>query len=106
MAYPTADSPEAGLDDFVEAYEAAQAREGEADLGRFLPATEHPLYPEVLRELVRVDLEFGWKRGRPRRLEEYLRLYPELARDASGVQEAAFEEYRLRRQAGLKVTRA
>jgi Sigma-70, region 4 len=88
------------LDDFIRAYEATQAHAGQADMMAFLPTPDHPLYRDVLRELVRVDLEFGWQRGCPKRLEEYQRLFPELFRDSESVQEIAFEEYRLRLQAG------
>src|SRR5262249_5314955 len=96
---PKTEAP-ATLDDFIAAYEACQVRDGEADLADFLPPREHPLYPRVLRELVRVDLEIGWSRGRPRSLEEYGRRFPEIVRDPEAVREIAFEEYRLRRQAG------
>jgi hypothetical protein len=88
------------LDDFIRAYEAAQAQAGQADLMAFLPNPDHPLYHQVLCELVRVDLEYGWERGRPKRLEEYQHWFPELFRDPESVQEIAFEEYRLRQQAG------
>jgi len=89
-----------GIDPFVDAYEAAQARDGQADLAEYLPASDHPLYPAVLCELVRGDLEYGWMRGRPRRLEDYLAEFPALGRDPELLRQAAFEECRLRRQAG------
>jgi serine/threonine protein kinase/Flp pilus assembly protein TadD len=54
----------------------------------------------VLRELVRVDLELGWARGRGKRLDEYVAEFPELFQDAASVREVAFEEFRVRRQAG------
>jgi tetratricopeptide (TPR) repeat protein len=92
--------PWADIDPFVEAYERQQARDGHADLAAFLPPPRHPLYLAVLRELVRADLEYGWGRGRPRRVEDYLAAFPELRRDRDGLQAIAFEEYRLRRQAG------
>ena len=62
---------QADLDAIVEAYEAEQERRGQADLSAFLPAPGHPRYGEVLRELVRVDLEYGWRSGRrsPRAVE-------------------------------------
>jgi serine/threonine protein kinase len=102
---PTAAKPQrVELSDFIEAYESAQERDGQADLSQFLPPPEHPLYPAVLRELIRVDLEYGWQRGQPRRLEEYQRLFPCLANDPAGLQEIAFEEYRQRRQAGESAT--
>ena len=45
------------LDGFVAAYETARGRDLGADLAAFLPDPGHPLYREVLRELVRVDME-------------------------------------------------
>jgi serine/threonine protein kinase/Flp pilus assembly protein TadD len=88
------------VDDFVAAFEAASARGGPADLADFLPPRDHPLYLEVLRELVRVDLELGWEHGRPSALEAYRRRFPELFQDRTSVNAIAFEEYRLRRAAG------
>jgi serine/threonine protein kinase/tetratricopeptide (TPR) repeat protein len=88
------------LDDFIRAYEAAQAGAGDAHLASFLPAPDHPLYCAVLRELVRVDLEYGWERGRPKRLTDYCSLFADLFRDSKSLEEIAFEEYRLRQQAG------
>lgn len=87
------------LDAIVEAYESARTR-GPANLSEFLPDTGHELYATVLRELVRLDLEYGWKQGRPRRLEEYQRDFPVLFQERAAVQELAFEEYRLRCQGG------
>jgi serine/threonine protein kinase/Tfp pilus assembly protein PilF len=90
----------AELDSYVEAFERRQARAGDADLADYLPAPDHPLYPAVLRELIRADLEYHWEAGQPKRVEDYLARFPELGRDAAGLGEVAFEEYRLRRQAG------
>ena len=59
------------LDGYVRAFELAYARRGGADPAAFLPPADHPLHAAVLRELVRVDLEFGWERGRPKDLAEY-----------------------------------
>jgi serine/threonine protein kinase/Tfp pilus assembly protein PilF len=100
MAQVTSTPPGPKLEDFIEAYEATQARAGQADLAEFLPDRDHPLYEPVLRELVRVDLEYGWQRGRPRPLEEYQTRFPELFRQPDSLEAIAFEEYRLRRQAG------
>jgi hypothetical protein len=86
---------------FVEAYESALL-EGPADLQEFLPSGSDELYPAVLRELIRVDLEQSRERGRARRLEEYRTAFPALFRDRTALQELAFEEYRLRLQAGEK----
>src|SRR5262249_7162952 len=59
-----------------------------------------PLFREVLCELVRVDLEYGWKRGKACPLSDYQRRYPVLFRDAEAANKVAFEEFRLRLQAG------
>jgi serine/threonine protein kinase/tetratricopeptide (TPR) repeat protein len=88
------------LDRFVAAYESCQTRQGHAEIRAFLPEPRHPLYLSVLRELVRVDLEYGWERGRAPRAEEYFAAFPELKADPESVREIAFEEYRLRQQAG------
>jgi serine/threonine protein kinase/tetratricopeptide (TPR) repeat protein len=89
------------LDGYVHAFERAWADRGWANLAEFLPTAGHRLYSSVLRELVRVDLEYGWEQGRPRSLDEYRRAFPTLEADHEGFREVAFEEYRLRRQAGL-----
>src|SRR5262249_53990816 len=57
-------------------------------------------YLAILCELIRVDLEYSWQDGRPNRLDHYRERFPELFGDSRWVQEIAFEEYRLRRQAG------
>jgi serine/threonine protein kinase/Tfp pilus assembly protein PilF len=88
------------LDTFVAAFEAAQTRDGKADLKAFLPDSAHPLYVDVLRELVRIDLEYGWAGGRPRPLQDYQRDFPQLFSNPLDLQAITFEEYRLRRQAG------
>src|SRR5262249_18373429 len=54
----------------------------------------------ILCELVRVDLEYSWHDGRANRLDDYRIQFPELFRHRKWVQEIAFEEFRLRRQAG------
>src|SRR5215470_7339458 len=85
---------------FVEAFEEAHARAGRAELADFLPPEGHPLRLDVLRELVRIDLEHGWRRGRPTPLDDYRRRFPELFRDTASLREILFEDYRLRQQAG------
>src|SRR5262245_51273409 len=87
------------LDDYLEAYEAARAESGHADLADFLPAADDPLYLRVLRELVRVDMEYAWRRGTPRAAAEYVRRFPALAGDPGGLDEITFEEERQRAQA-------
>src|SRR5262249_31827510 len=86
--------------DYVEAYEAARARDGYADIPAFLPHPDDALCLAVLRELVRVELECSWERGRPRRLEDYRISFPQLFTDPESLQLITFEEFRLRFLAG------
>jgi serine/threonine protein kinase/tetratricopeptide (TPR) repeat protein len=94
------------IDPFIEAYEKCLGGHPGIDvpLSSFLPSPDHPHYLMVLRELVRVDLEHRWTDttppGSPRRVEDYLATFPILRADSAGVGDIAFEEYRLRRQAG------
>jgi eukaryotic-like serine/threonine-protein kinase len=88
------------IDQYARAFESDRARQGPVDLGRYLPAPGHPLYRAVVRELVRIDLEFGWSEGRPRPLDDYRARYPEVFRDPAAFQDIAFEEYRQRLERG------
>lgn len=98
MLPQTASDAHCELDDFLEAYETAQAEQGTADLADFLPATDHPQYGAILRELVRVDMEYACRRGEPVALAEYVQRFPTLADDPRALEDIAFEEKRLRAQ--------
>lgn len=87
----------------VEAFEDALARGAAPDLAAFLPDPADAIYTRVLAELVRIDLEHGWAKNRKPRLNEYRR-FPLVFEDRSVLTAVAFEEYRLRRRAGERVT--
>jgi serine/threonine protein kinase/tetratricopeptide (TPR) repeat protein len=87
----------------VDAFESALAADPDTDFARFLPPTGHPLYPAVLGELVRVDQEHAWGRGRPRRLTEYTSRFPVVLEQPGLLGAVAFEEFRQRRRAGEDV---
>jgi serine/threonine protein kinase/tetratricopeptide (TPR) repeat protein len=89
-----------GLGEVVEEYEAALARGEPAEVVDFSPPPDHPQRLAILCELVRVDLEHRWERGRPRRLEDYRALFPAVFEDPDLVHAMAYEEYRLRLQGG------
>ena len=93
----------AAVDQFVKEFEAARAYCESAAIEQFLPPTDHPLYPAAVRELVRVDLELGWDRGRPRSVDDYRRTFPTVFRDPAALAAVAFEEYRQRREHGEDV---
>src|SRR5262249_21377465 len=65
-----------------------------------LPDAGDEAYADVLREIVRADLEFHWRSGQPKMVEAYLGAFPALGKDRAGLAEIAFEEFRLRRRAG------
>lgn len=104
MPPEAAPPPDLVLDQFVRSFEQAQERLGQTDLAQFLPPADHPLYPAVLRELVRVDLEYGWECGRARSIREYQQRFPRVFREPADLGDVAFEEYRLRCQAGQHAT--
>ncbi|MEM8666753.1 MAG: protein kinase [Planctomycetota bacterium] len=90
------------VDHFVEAWESADSP---PSLASFIPDAE-PLRTLVLTELIKVDLEYRWQhRDSPKRISEYLTEFPELRQeDTSGpAAELIYEEYHVRRQAGLEV---
>ena len=88
------------VDACIEAFEQAQAHGGRADLADFLPHPDHQCYMDALVELLRVDLEYHWRRGEIIPLELYRDRFPEIFADPVRLADVAFEEYRLRRQAG------
>jgi serine/threonine protein kinase len=89
------------LEAFVAAWEAADAP---PELGAFLPP--EPAAPRrlALVELIKVDLDYRWRLGKgPRKVETYLREFPELAGGPFPC-DLLYEEYHVRRQAGDAVT--
>ena len=89
---------------FVNAYESVRARE-EVPIRQFLPPRDDPRFVPALAELIRVEMEYAWADGRPRRLADYREEYPELFTDPLALAAVAFEEYRLRRHAAEPVSR-
>lgn len=93
------------LDEYVAEFEAAWNAVGHANVRQFLPEPAHPLYDQVLCELVRVALELGWQSGQKPRLEDYRAELPELFSNPESLAEVAFEEYRQRVEAGERPIR-
>jgi serine/threonine protein kinase/Flp pilus assembly protein TadD len=91
------------VDSCVEAFEAARAESGVAHLEAFVPHPRHPLYHEIVVELSRVDLEYAWESGDRASLDDYRRRFPDVFAVPHALGELAFEEYRLRLQAGDEV---
>ena len=87
----------------AEAFERAYAAAGGADPAGFCPPAGDPLHVPVAAELVRAALEFAARDGRPKRLADYAAAFPALFADPAALAGVAFEEFRLRRQAGEPV---
>ncbi len=100
MAVPPNGQHWQGLGEVVEAYESALARGSRVEVIEFAPPSGHPQGLAILCELVRVDLEYRWGLGRARPLEDYRALFPALFEDSTLAYAMAFEEFRLRVQAG------
>ena len=84
----------------VEAFELILEIHPDADLAAHLPNPTHSLYLAVLGELIRVDLEHAWNRGRRKRLPDYTTRFPTVLANAPLLAAIAFEEYRQRVRAG------
>ena len=88
------------LGDYIEAYESALASKQEADVAEFAPPANHPDQLAILCEMVRVDLEYQWERGRQVHLEHYRDRFPALFEDPEHVRAMVYEEHRQRQRAG------
>lgn len=84
----------------VEAFEVVLEVHPGADLAPYLPPPGHPLHLAVLGELVRIDLEHAWGRGRPKRVADYTSRFPAVLANPALLAAVAFEEYRQRVRAG------
>lgn len=86
----------AQVEAFVQAWERADAP---PELRAFLP--DRPWRRLVLIELIKVDLEYRWRRPELRRtLEEYAALYPELREGGELPSDLVYEELLVRRRNG------
>lgn len=88
----------------VDRFEQARSESVAVDWQSFLPDSGHPLHTQIAAELVRVDMERRWNAGERCRLADYRDITPLLFSDRDRLREVAFEEYRLRRQAGERIT--
>ncbi len=88
----------------VEQFEAARAERGEVSLAEFLPTADHPLYLDIAAELIRVDLEHSWASRNPKPLAWYREQWPAVFDDPDALAGVAYEEFRLRLEAGEPVS--
>src|SRR5947209_7867010 len=91
------------VDRAVDAFESAYAVDPTVDCWTFAPMASDPHCRQVIAELVRVDMELSRRRGKLRRLDDYLACCPMLLGDLDAFKSVMFEEYRQRRLAGEAV---
>ena len=106
MANDTLFSGDSKLDSIVESFESAYVADVIPAIEDFLPDHSDPDFQEILLELLRVDMEYRWSSGDPKRLAEYLSQFESELSDPQLVTQLAFEEYRLRIESGESVTKA
>ena len=94
------------LEVIIEAFELVWNRNGEAQVERFLPDTDHPNFETIAVELLCVDLERRAQTGEGKTVEAYRQQFPGLLKSPRALERLAFEEYRLLRQCGDKVSPA
>src|SRR5262245_46801227 len=82
----------------LERFEQAWQDHPPADLDAHLPPPGDPGRKGALIDLVHIDLEYRWKAGTGRPVEDYLQRYPELRDDAPVVLDLVTSEYELRRR--------
>lgn len=58
----------------------------------------------TLVELVKVDLEFRWKENFPKEIEQYVQEFPELNTECGPPADLIYEEYHVRRAAGVTIS--
>ena len=100
------------LEVYVHRFEEAWRSETSPGLFDFLPAADGPARLKVLRELIKLNLEYRWrKRGSsgPRviaiqSLELYLQQEPDLSPDGKAPLDLIAEEYRVRQRWGDRPT--
>src|SRR5579872_2156061 len=85
----------AQVEAFIEAWESAAQP---PNLREFLARDEPAAHRLTLIELVKVDLEYRWRRKTPRLLEDYFGEFPELAERPPP--DLVYEEYHIRAAAG------
>jgi serine/threonine protein kinase/formylglycine-generating enzyme required for sulfatase activity len=88
------------LQEIADRFERSWRKGEPVGLRELLPSPGDPLRSAVLHELIKIDLEFRWKQGRPVVLEDYVEKYPELGSLRELSPPLIFEEYRVRKLHG------
>ena len=91
------------INEVIEAYESSREQGKRPRLHELLPREDHESYSQIACELIRVDMEYSWNEGQRKRLCDFQEALPKVFADPDLSKQIAFEEYRLRIQAGEQV---
>jgi len=83
------------LDTAVERFEQRCHADNSADVREFMPLPRTDEDRRIGVELLCVDLQYRWRQGRAKSVEEYQREFPEWLQSDEAVRELAFEAYRV-----------
>lgn len=93
----------AEVESFAYAFERALSGSAAFLVEDYFPPRDHPAFADIALELLRIDLEQRWRRGRRLSLDDYRQRFPEILGDSERLTLLAFEEYRQRCDAGEAV---
>jgi WD40 repeat protein len=89
----------------IEIFEEQWQQHGEGKLAEVLTLVEPSERTTLLHELVCVDLEFCWERGKQQRVERYIDEFPELLSHTGLPRDVIVEELRIRRRLGYPASK-
>src|SRR5947209_6078323 len=92
------------IDTLLDAFESEWRSQRRPDVAAFLERVVEAERPALLRELVRMDLEYRLRAGEPARVEECLSRFPSLQGDRTETLELIALEYRVRLDRAERVT--
>jgi serine/threonine-protein kinase len=84
------------LQDITERFERDCADAFPRDPALYLPPVGDPIRDLVLDEILRIDLELHWRKGKGNKVEEYFDRFPELRQREGRLLQLIEEEYRVR----------
>lgn len=86
------------IDDAIEQFEQRWRPDGGDLIQQTAEAVGLSSDPQLLAELIRVDIDRRYAAGRDVDLQDYFRRFPNINREASHVAAICFEDFRVRRQ--------
>ena len=102
LGKPLANAKESNVT-YIARFEQALHTSDGVDLRDYLPSKEHPYFAETAIELILIDMENSWSKGKQRSVPDYVDILADLVDDESFLSCVAHEEFRQRRRAGEKV---